>query len=141
MPNKTLKCPECGAKFINGLDCWEQLGHVLAWEWHDPELLAKHFLTVATYNLQHPAQFTEEAIEGLKEVYLAYLDEGMAIDEVRRHVGKAAAGGAKVLKPTSERQPQLKRWTKTINTVYIPDKPKGAAERVQAWAEAVRVEL
>ena len=101
MSNETMKCPECGAQSVNGLDCWQQLGQVLAWEWHDPELMAEHFLTIASYNLQHPAQFTDDALASFKEVYIAYLDEGMTIEAVRRHVGKTAAGRTKVLKPTS----------------------------------------
>lgn len=52
-------CPECGARRVEGMTCWEQLGMIIAWEADDPELLAEHFLTVATYNLQHPAQFTD----------------------------------------------------------------------------------
>lgn len=60
-------CPECGAPRVEGLTCWEQLGMEIAWEADDPELLAEHFFTVATYNLQHPAQFTDDAIEGLRQ--------------------------------------------------------------------------
>ncbi len=56
-------CPECGARSVNGMNCWEQLGLLLAWEYDDPELQAEHFLTVAAYNLQHPAQFTDEALD------------------------------------------------------------------------------
>ena len=49
-------CLECGTRRVDGLTCWEQLGAILAWEWQDPELQAVHFLTVASYTLQHPAQ-------------------------------------------------------------------------------------
>ena len=52
-------CPECGGPRVNGLTCWEQLGMIGVWEFQDPELMAEHFLTVASYNLQHPAQFTD----------------------------------------------------------------------------------
>jgi hypothetical protein len=53
-----LHCAECGAPRVSGMTCWEMLGAIIAWEYHDPALLAEHFLTVASYNLQHPAQFT-----------------------------------------------------------------------------------
>lgn len=46
-------CPECGAPTGDGLTCWEQLGSILAWEYNDPALMAEHFLTVASYNLQN----------------------------------------------------------------------------------------
>ena len=67
-------CPECGAPSVNGTTCWEVLGALLAWEYDDPELQAEHFLTVASYNLQHPAQFTETALAGLQAVFIERLD-------------------------------------------------------------------
>ncbi len=65
------------------------MGAILAWEWQDPELAAVHFLTVASYNLQHPAQFTEPALAGLREQFIAHLDQGIPISEIRRRVGQA----------------------------------------------------
>jgi hypothetical protein len=107
------------------------LGMLLAWEYDDPELRAEHFLTVASYNLQHPAQFTEATLAGLRAAYIDYA-------EIRRRVGKAAAGVTRVLKPEHERQPVLRQWAMTIADVYLPDQPEGAAERVRAWAAVIR---
>ena len=127
-------CPECGAPRVNGLTCWEMLGALIAWEYDDPELQAEHFLTVASYNLQHPAQFTETALAGLQAVFIERLDHGLGIAEIRRRVGKAAAGATRVLKPEAERQPVPRQWSMTIADVYLPDRPKGAAGRAHAWA-------
>ncbi len=134
-------CPECGAPSVNGMSCWEQLGGIIAWEWQDPELLAEHFLTVASYNLQHPAQFTEVALAGLRTAYIDYLDQGIKIAEVRRRIGNVAAGATRVLKREEERQPVLRRWVMTIADVYFPDQPEGAAARVRSWAASIRQEL
>jgi Family of unknown function (DUF5946) len=134
-------CPECGAPRVAGLTCWEQLGMVLAWEADDPELLAEHFLTVATYNLQHPAQFTDDALASLREVFADRLDRGISIQEIRRRVGRASAGSTRVLRPASERRPVARAWSRTIADVYLPDQPQGAAARVRAWAAAVRREM
>lgn len=131
-------CPECGAPTVNGLTCWEQLGAIIAWEWQDPELLAEHFLTVASYNLQHPAQFTDTVLAGLCAVYIAHLDQGLPVAEIRRQVGKLAAGKTRVLKKASTRRPILRQWSITIADVYLPDQPQGAAGRVRAWANAIR---
>ncbi len=117
------------------------MGAVLAWEWQDPELGAVHFLTVASYNLQHPAQFTAAALAGLREQYIAHLDQGVAVSEIRRRVGKTAAGATRVLKPEEERRPVLRQWSMTIADVYIPDRPDGAAGRVKAWAASIRKEM
>lgn len=136
-----LSCPECGAPTVDGMTCWDMLGAIIAWEYHDPELLAEHFLTVASYNLQHPAQFTEATLAGLQAVFIERLDRGLGIAEIRRRVGKAAAGSTRVRKPAAERRAVLRRWDMTIADVYIPDQPHGAAERVRAWAAAIRCGL
>ncbi len=123
------------------MTCWEQLGAILGWESQDPELSAEHFLTVACYNLQHPAQFADEAIAGLRVSFIERLDKGIPVAEIRRRTARAYAGKKRVLKPEAERHPILRRWSKTIADVYIPDKPEGAAQRVREWAAAVRSEL
>jgi uncharacterized protein DUF5946 len=133
--------PECGAPMVRGMTCWDMLGGIIAWEYQDSELMAEHFLTVASYNLQHPAQFTDAAVAGLRALFIERLDHGLAIAEIRRRVGAAAAGAARVRKPESARQPVLRQWAMTIADVYLPDQPAGAAERVRAWAAAIRREL
>ena len=131
-------CPECGAPRVQGLSCWEMLGMLIAWEYDDPELRAEHFLTVASYNLQHPAQFTEATLAGLRAVFSERLDHALGIAEIRRRVGKAAAGATRVLRPEAERQPVLRQWSMTIANVYLPDQPMGAVGRVRAWAAVIR---
>jgi hypothetical protein len=111
---------------------------LIAWEYDDPELQAEHFLTVACYNLQHPAQFTEATLAGLQALFIERLDHGLGIAEIRRRVGQAAAGATRVLKTEAERQPVLRQWTMTIADVYLPDRPDGAAGRVRAWAAVIR---
>jgi Family of unknown function (DUF5946) len=134
-------CPECGAAQVEGLTCWEQLGVLLAWEWQDPALQAVHFLTVAAYNLQHPAQFTDEALAGLQTNFVDHLDRGVPVAELRRRTSRFAEGATRVLKKAAERQPRLRHWAMTIADVYLPDQPQGAAERVRAWAAVIRQEL
>jgi hypothetical protein len=126
---------------VNGMTCWEMLGMLLAWEYDDAELRSEHFLTVACYNLQHPAQFSDAALAGLRAAFIEHLDHGLGIAEIRRRVGKAAAGAARVLKPEAERQPVLRQWAMTIADVYLPDRPEGAAGRVRAWAAVIRREI
>ena len=117
------------------------MGAICAWEWQDPELAAVHFLTVASYNLQHPAQFTEQALTGLCEQFIAHLDQGVPVADIRRRVGRSAAGATRVLKPQAERRPVLRRWPMTVADVYIPGQPEGAADRVKRWAASMREEL
>ena len=114
---------------------------LIAWEADDPELLAEHFLTVATYNLQHPAQFTDEAIAGLRAAFVDRLDRGVSVREIRTRIGRASAGSKRVLRPEAERRPVPKAWTRTVADVYLPGHPEGAAARVRDWAAAVRREV
>ncbi len=116
-------CPECGAPAVNGLTCWEQLGLLLAWEHDDPAFAAEHFLTVVSYNLQHPAQFTDDALECLRDAFVERLDNGLAVEEIRRRMGRMAAGKTRVLKPELERRPILRPWPITIADVYLPKHP------------------
>src|SRR3712207_3533925 len=101
-------CVECGAPRTNGLTCWEQLGAILAWEYDDPELYAEHFLTVASYNRQHPAQFTDEALAWLRSSFVEHLDNGVPVTELRRRASRAYEGKQRVLKDESERTSVLR---------------------------------
>lgn len=133
-------CPECGAPQVEGMTCWEQLGAILAWEWQDPELLAQHFLTVASYNLQHPAQYTEEALEGLWLGYVEHIDHGVSTETLLQRARSRFDGATPVRKKEAERTPVLRQWSRTIADVYLPDKPEGAADRVKQWAASIRAE-
>lgn len=137
MPN-TETCAECGAPLVEGLNCWEQLGALIAWEYNDPALHAQHFLVVASYNLQHPAQFTEATIEQLWVAFNDYLDHGVSAATLRQRAAKTYAGATRVLRPEAERRPQLRRWTMTIADVYLPEQPAGAVERLLGWARVIQ---
>jgi hypothetical protein len=114
---------------------------LIASEADDPELRAEHFLIVASYNLQHPAQFTDQALANLRAGLVERLDCGVAVKELRRRASRRFEGNARVLKPASERHPVLHLWDTTIADVYIPDHPEGAPERVRGWAAVIRREL
>jgi hypothetical protein len=138
---QSATCPECGAPRVAGLTCWEQLGAVIACEYDDPELLAEHFLTVASYNLQHPAQFTDEALAELRVAFVDRLDRGVPVAALRRRAARAYEGKKRVLRGPAERRPVLGSWRTTIADVYLPDHPGGAAGRVRTWANSIRDEL
>ena len=123
---------------MDGFGCWEQLGLLLAWEADDPEMAAEHFLTVACYNLQHPAQFTDEALAWLTAGFIERVDRGAAVEALRRDAAYRFAGPARVLRPVTERRPVRRARSRTVADGYTPARPRGAAARVRAWAAAVR---
>lgn len=131
-------CPECGAPRVEGMTCWEMLGAIIAWEYQDPDLAAEHFLTVASYNLQHPAQFTDEALHWLREGFKEYLEQGTPARALRNRAAHLYQGQKRVLRPEAERHPVYSPWPLTIASVYLPDQPEGAADRVRAWAASIR---
>lgn len=134
-------CPECGAALPTGLACFDLLGLVIAWEAEDAALQALHFETVATYNLQHPAQFMPEALAHVHAGLAARVRDGLGIAEIRRRTGARYQGPAKVLRPEHERRPVLRAWPLTLADIWADGQPAGAAERVQAWTKATLAEL
>jgi hypothetical protein len=138
MTDTSRTCPECGAPAVDGLTCWEQLEMLLSWEASDPDLASEHFLTVAAYNLQHPAQFTDDALANLRAGLTEYLDRGIGTRELRRRASRQFEGKTRVLKPEAERRPVLQAWSMTIADVYTPERPAGAADRVRAWGAVIR---
>ena len=134
-------CPECGAPPVDGLDCWGQLGLILSWEGENPALAAQHFLTVACWNLQHPAQFTDAALDGLRAAFVAHLDEGTAVPEIRRRMGALVAGTTRVLRREPDRHPIQRLWAFNVADVCAGGNSSGAAPRVRTWAETIRAAL
>jgi hypothetical protein len=130
------ECPECGAVQAP-LTCRQRLELLLAWEVDDDALRAQHFLTVASFNLQHPAAFTDEARAGLEQAFAGYLDGRLTIADIRRR----ASGAARVHRPADEVRPRRRDWPMTIDAVAAPEQPTGAAQRVLAWAESIRRSL
>jgi hypothetical protein len=139
--NSYACCIECGALLRDGISCWDQFGALLSREADDPELLAEHYLTVATYNLQHPAQFTKGALADLRAAFIEHLDHGLPVTKIRRRMGKAFKGQRPVLRPEGERRPRPRVWSMTISDVYVPETLEGSAARVREWAQQVRDEL
>jgi hypothetical protein len=123
------------------MTCWEVLGSVLAWEWDDPALQAEHFLTVACYTLQHPAQYTDAAIVGLRTALTRYLDGAWSVHEIRQRNAAAYDGSQRVRKPEAERVIVLQQWSRVVTDVYDRNQPAEAAPRVRGWAMAIRRDL
>lgn len=127
------ECPECGAAQAP-LTCRQRLELLLAWEVDDDALRAQHFLTVASFNLQHPAAFTDEATAGLEQAFDGYLDGRLTIADIRRR----ASGATRVHRPADKVSLRRRDWPMTIDAVAAPGQPVGAASRVLAWAESIR---
>ncbi|CEG28457.1 DUF5946 family protein [Bacillus sp. B-jedd] len=133
-------CPECGAPEANGLDCRGQLNEIISWEAENPDLLSRHFWTVACYNIQHPSLFTDAAWRRFCEVYCEAYDRGWPISKIRQQVSNLAEGAVNVMKEVPA-DPVYREWAMTISEVYLVGERKGAADRVAAWAKVVRKQI
>lgn len=136
-------CPECGAPLTHNMNCYGLLGAIISWEYDDPDLLSEHFKTVSCYNLQHPAKFTEEAIEGLKKVFIEHLDNGLTVEQIRKIHAQSYGGNKRVLKDASKMCPVEpgQKPKMTIADVYSEGCKEKAAQRVRKRAESIREEL
>lgn len=132
-----VRCQECSAAWRDGVDCDAMLGAVTSWEWQDDELAALHFLTVATFNLQHSSRFSDAALASLRQVYIEHIDNGLTVSAIRRIHRDLFAGSARVRSLGAERAVISRNWPKTIADVHDSG-PGGAAQRVLAWARSVR---
>jgi hypothetical protein len=138
---QTERCAECGGPLVDGKDCREQLASILGWESSDPELFTLHFYTVASFNLQHPAQFTDGALQELRSAFVEALDATTPIETLSRKMGAKFQGSKRVLRSAGNRHPVLKDWQVTGADVFASGLPDGAAYRVRRWASSVRTPL
>lgn len=98
-------------------------------------------VSVASYSLQHPAQFCPDVLDQLRRALTAHLYHGLPVPEIHRRHALRYAGKTRVRCREAERKPVLRRWPVTVADVYLPDWPEGAADRVPAWAASIRAEL
>jgi len=134
-------CAECGARPVAGMNCKDQLATILGSESADPELSLLHFYTIASFNLQHPAQFTDEAIRVLRGVFVEALDGTTPIETLSRRMGAKFEGEKPVLRPAGDRHPVQRAWDVTAADVFAGGRPYGAAYRVRRWATSVRAQM
>jgi hypothetical protein len=123
------------------MSCQELFWLLMAREQEDPELFAAHFLTVTCYNIQHPAQFKEEAVVWLEQGLIEHLDHGTPVAELRKRAAARFQGNTRVLVKEAKRRPVRRRWPMTIAEVCLPERLEGAAERVKTWAASIRSSL
>jgi hypothetical protein len=116
-------------------------GVLLAREQEDRELAAEHFLTVACYHLQHPAQFTDDALAGLRRAVIDRLDQGTPVPTLRKRASAEFEGSRRVLRPGAEGRVVARLWPMTVADVCTMEDLGGAAGRVKQWAASIRSQL
>ena len=77
------RCAECGAVWADDRTCETVYQAFLALEFSDPGYGAVHFLTVATFMLQH-GRYSEAALDWVVPAMRAYLAGETDVPELRR---------------------------------------------------------
>ena len=78
-------CPECGAALADGASCETDFHQLLFWETENPANWAVHHLTVLCYHLQHPSLYSQDGLEGGKELLTAFVRDGKSPTEIRQN--------------------------------------------------------
>ncbi len=124
-------CPECGAT-----GCREKFESMLALEFEDPAVFgAVHHVTVLCYNLQHPANFSEDALEWMRSTLRAIVEEGLSPAELRQRSRKQYNGQVKVLSKIPK-APRKVEWSRTVMDIRT-DAAEVYVSDVMAWAGAI----
>ena len=138
------QCAECGAMLPESGACVTLLHELLALEARVDGAAGgvPHFLAVATYNLQHPSTFTENALAGLRRAVEDVLHGRATIAEVRRRAGAGARGTARVKRRDGERPTDADRASSAAWPTHWPTTvldvcrlaPEQYVDHVTRWA-------
>jgi hypothetical protein len=146
MSGDSEACPECGAPLEAGRRCRDYLNDLLALEWQVPGGPGHraHFLAVASYNLQHPRQFTPAMLAGLRKTFSDVLAGRATIDDARKRARDALDGTARAVRRPGDPPPGLAgwpaHWAMTIRDVCAAPVDR-YLERVAEWAASVDRDL
>lgn len=143
-------CAECGAKLSAGESCQALFEAFLALEFSDPAFGAVHFLTVACFMIQH-GRYSDAALAWIERALCAHLEEGAAVEEIRRQAAQDARQDARTWKvPRQAGEPALPRraWSMSIAEVAAqflgasgPADPARYCALVEQWARATLAEM
>lgn len=139
MMSEQVTCPECGARWQDGVTCREHFERMLAWEFEDPAGAGRvHHLTVLCYGIQHPSLYSLQGLAEAKALLVAFVERGESPASVRRRNRQRLDSGRRTWKiaGTAALSQRPVRWPVTIAEV-APGDPTGYCARVEAWARSI----
>lgn len=87
-------CPECGDRWLEGQTCADAFHLLLAWEW-EYQMQDVHHLLVLSYHLQHPSLYSPEGLNGGRAMLIAFVEDGLTPEGMRKRIGTQVALGAR----------------------------------------------
>lgn len=124
-----------------GRTCRQAFEAALALEFENPAVFGRvHHLTVTCYNLQHPHQFTPEALKLMNKGLRALVAGEIQPGDLRAAMGRTFSGSRKVLRqdPTP---PRLHPWRLTTADLALDSGPEAFIASVRRWASSIVEEL
>jgi hypothetical protein len=133
------KCPQCGAEYPSGGDCWDRFGLCMAKEFEDPDTWgAVHHLTVTCYMLQHNAYSRDMWLEARK-MLAEFVQEGVTPATMRKRIRSrfdSAQRNWSVTKGAKLSEFGSIVWTRTIAGVRLDDAETYCSD-IKLWAMSV----
>ena len=126
-------CPECGAE-----NCQARFDEFLVLEFTDADYGAVHYLTVATYMLQHSSKLTKEGWLHMRWLLKEFLVENKSPAFIRKQNKDLVDSGKRKFKIASkDGRPVISKttWTKTILDVQV-DNAQVYCDDVTVWARS-----
>jgi hypothetical protein len=135
---------------VEGKTCREAFEELIAREFQYPVCGQVHHLTVLCYDLQHPRQFTPQALAWSQDALRAAVEEGVSPVELRRRARQqfSRKNKPRVIKESSpasfaeagEKDKPAFRWRMTALDA-LGESAEGHNQRVEAWARSVLADL
>lgn len=135
---KQSRCAECAAVWVDGQTCTDHFHTMGFWEL-EYQLYDVHHLMVLCYHLQHPSLYSPEGLEGAKKLLVAFIEEGVSPQAMRKRMSKATDSGRRKykIKGTSDsygRYAQPVEWEMVAADVVQAGTDDYYAS-VRTWAE------
>ena len=90
----SLTCPECGIRWVDDQTC-EGYFHMMGFWELDHQLYDVHHLMVLSYYLQHPSSLSQQWLVGAKQQLIAYLEQGVTPQEMRKRITPQVDSGTR----------------------------------------------
>jgi hypothetical protein len=134
-------CLACGEALPDETTCEHHFHQMLFWEAENPALGIVHHLMVLCYHLQHPHLYSAEGLVEGKQLLVAFVQDGVTTEEIRRRNRVKVDSGKRSWKVTA-RPDSIGAYSQPVQwTMTAADVVAGGADHycnnVRAWAKSV----
>ena len=134
-------CNQCGAVLEGGRTCESIFHEFLALEFEDPGYGRVHFLTVASYMIQHEG-YSDEFYVWVQSALRDYLEKGHSLKRIRKSAASGPGRAKGVLRPADARPLPKVAWSMTIADVASQMHDADSyCSLIEKWAKTILQEM